>query len=70
MDRELDGIYFRVERNGKPENVCFSDMTEEQMDGILQCRDEQYLKNMCKILARTLKHVGDTFDIVSKGDDI
>ena len=26
--RELCGIYFRVKRNGKYENICFTDMTE------------------------------------------
>lgn len=31
MDRKLDGVYFRIKRNDKWENVCFSDLTEEDM---------------------------------------
>lgn len=27
MDRNLDGIYFRVNRDGRWKNSCFSDMT-------------------------------------------
>ena len=32
MNRNLDGCYFRIERNGKYENVCFSDLTEEEQE--------------------------------------
>ena len=32
MDRNLDGIYFRVQRDGKWENACFSDLTQEEME--------------------------------------
>lgn len=27
--RNLDGIYFRVQRNNKLQFICFSDLTEE-----------------------------------------
>ena len=30
MDRNLDGTYFRIKRNDKCENVCFSDMTRDE----------------------------------------
>lgn len=33
--RELCGIYFRVKRDGKYENICFTDMTEEEQRKIL-----------------------------------
>ena len=32
MDRNLDGIYFRVQRDEKWENACFSDLTQEEME--------------------------------------
>lgn len=28
MQRNLDGVYFRVERDGKWQNICFSDLTK------------------------------------------
>lgn len=66
MDRNLDGVYFRVKREEKYDNVCFSDLTEEQMDEVLKDRDEEWLRNMCKILGKTLKKVGDELDIVAE----
>ena len=36
MNRNLDGIYFRIKRNNKYESICFSDLTEDEMDEILK----------------------------------
>ena len=64
MNRELDGVYFRIERGGKWENICFSDMTDEEMDEILsQNPQPAFAKNLCKILAKALKGIGDEFGI-------
>lgn len=63
MNRDLDGIYFRVKRDGKWDNVCFSDLTDEEMDVVLEGRDTEWLKSVCKILGRTIKRIGDKFDI-------
>lgn len=63
MNRDLDGIYFRVKRDGKWDNVCFSDLTDEEMDAVLEGRDVEWLKSVCKILGRTIKRIGDEFDI-------
>ena len=61
MRRELDGVYFRIGR----ENICFSDLSEEQQDEVMKERSEEWLKSLCKILAGCLKAIGDQFDIVS-----
>ena len=61
--RNLDGIYFRIQRDGKWTNVCFSDMIEVEMLEVLEGRNEAWLKNMCIILARTLRQIGDEFDL-------
>lgn len=66
MDRNLDGVYFRVNRNDKWKSVCFSDLTQEQMEEVLKDKNEQYLKSLCIILGRTLKDMGDQFDIISE----
>ena len=61
--RDLDGVYFRINRNDKWQNICFSDLTEEEMVGVLEGRDEQWLKSLCKILGNTLRDIGDQLDI-------
>lgn len=63
--RNLDGVYFIIKNeNGKFENICFSDLTEEQQDEMMEGRSEEWLKSMCKILVKSLREIGDQFDIV------
>lgn len=61
--RELCGIYFRVERNGKYENICFTDMTEKEQLATLNGLSFEASKNMCLWLARVVRDLGDRFDI-------
>ena len=42
MNRNLDGVYFRVERDGKWQNICFSDLTTSEREEVLAGKDEQY----------------------------
>ena len=30
MNRDIDGVYFRIERDGEFQNLCFSDLTTEE----------------------------------------
>lgn len=60
--RHLDGVYFRI---GK-ENICFSDLTEDQQDNVMENRSEEWLKNMCKHLANTIREIGDQFDLIKE----
>ena len=64
MNRNLDGVYFRIKREDRWENICFSDLTEEEMDYVMDGRDEQWLKSMCRILGKTIKNIGDQLDLV------
>ena len=59
MDRYLDGVYFRIKRNGKYENVCFSDLTEEEMNEVMNNKDEKWLKSLAVILGKKIKEIGD-----------
>ena len=65
MKRNLDGVYFRM---GK-ENICFSDLTPEQQDQVMENRSEIWLKSLCKSLASTIKEIGDQFDIMCGHED-
>ena len=64
MNRNLDGIYFRIKRNNKYESICFSDLTEDEMDEILKDRDVKWLKSLAKMLGRTIREIGNQFDII------
>lgn len=64
MNRNLDGVYFRVKRDGEWKNICFSDLTEEEMDQMLSNRPEGWLRDMCKILGKTIRSIGDQLDLV------
>lgn len=42
--RELDGVYFRVKRGKHWESICFSDLTDEEMDRVLEGHSVEWLK--------------------------
>lgn len=64
--RNLDGIYFRVERDGKWDNVCFSDLTDEERNKVMDGRTDEWLRQMCCLLANTIRNIGEQFDIVAQ----
>lgn len=51
MNRDLDSMYFRVERDGKWENICFTDLTKEERNEVMKDKDNEWLKNVCNYLA-------------------
>ena len=67
---ELCGIYFRVERSGKWENICFTDMTEEEQKEILDILSFEATQKLCLWLAQVVRNLGDMFDIsAEKGEE-
>ena len=64
MNRNLDGVYFRIKRDEKWQNICFSDLTEEEMDEVMEGRPIEWHKSMCRILGKTIKNIGDQLDLV------
>lgn len=66
MDRNLDGVYFRVQRDGKWKSVCFSDLTSDERDAVLKDRPAEWLRSLCCVLAGTIKNIGDSFDLLGK----
>lgn len=68
-ERELDGIYYRVERNGKWYNLCFTDLTPDEQGEMIKKYDVEGLKRMVMLLAKILRDIGDTFDIVAKEEN-
>ena len=66
---ELCGIYFRVERKGKFEDVCFTDMTELEQKRAIYDFSPEALRNMCMVLAGVVRNLGDMFDISAADGD-
>ena len=63
MDRDLDGVYFRIERDGKWQPICFSDLTEEERENVCDGRSAEWLKSLAYHLADYIKEIGEQFDI-------
>lgn len=63
MNRNLDGVYFRIKRDNKWENICFSDMSTEERLEVLKNKDNEFLKRLCLIMAEALRQLGDELDI-------
>ena len=51
----LDGIYFRVERDGKWQSLCISDLTSEELKSVTKDWDCNQLTIVAKELSCTLK---------------
>ena len=69
MDRHLDGIYLRIERNGKFQAVCLSDMTREELEANLDPKRGEWFKGAVIHLARTLSCIGEMLDLEMRTDD-
>ena len=71
MNRELDGVYFRVQRDGKWQNICFSDLTPEERDEVCgRERPAEWWRSLAYHLADCLKEIGDMFDIKAGSDSM
>ena len=63
--RGLDGFFLRVKRGDRYVSRCFSDLTEEEQKKWLARLSEEGLRSMCMELGKTIRNIGDQFDIVS-----
>ena len=62
--RNLSGIYFRSRQpDGRYDNVVFEDLSEEEQRKVLEDRSVEWLKSLAIALGKTLREIGDTFDI-------
>ena len=72
IQRNLDGIYFRVKRGDMWLNVCYSDMTQDERDHIASMRAEHdtseeqahWWRAMANILADRLYEMGEQLGVV------
>jgi hypothetical protein len=68
IERNLDGIYFRIERDGKYINRCFSDLTDKEQTESISRYDNAALQRICKLLAGVLRDITDRFVIAGVND--
>lgn len=66
--RNLDGVYFRVRRNGKWENVCFTDLTMEERDAVCVGRSAEWFKSLAYHLADRIQSIGEELDLVMEDE--
>ena len=57
MYRNLDGVYFRVKRYDEWQNICFTDLTNEETNTILKDRDDSWLSSMLEVLLNVYDNV-------------
>ena len=72
MERELTGIYFRVKRDDKYENIDFTDLTFEEQNDILddENKDMVFYNRMFNLLQEELGNLIDTLDLLEDEDFI
>lgn len=69
MNRRLDGVFFRVCRDNKWQSLCFSDLTEDEMNLVLKDRNAEWLENLCIILDQRLRAIGDELNLVMETEE-
>ena len=57
MNRNLDGVYFRVKRYDKWQNICVTDLANEETNTILKDRDDSWLSSMLGVLLNVYDNV-------------
>jgi len=71
--RNISGVFFRVqEEDGSWGNRVFEDLSEKEQEKILEGRGEDWLKQMVKHMANTIRRIGDQFGVVAlhEGEEI
>lgn len=63
--RNLDGVYFRMRRDDKWYDLCFSDLTEEEREKVMENRSKEWVKALANILANAIRNIGDQLDLTA-----
>lgn len=60
--RNLDPMFLRIERDGKEECVCLSDMTGIEIEKAIADKDVNWLRGAVALLAGCLRGLGERYD--------
>lgn len=61
--RDLDSYYFRVNRDGNWQSVCFSDLTNKEMSEVGVGKSAQWWRDLACGLGKRLRALGDTLNV-------
>lgn len=61
--RNLDGVYFLVERDGKEEKVCFTDLLPEEIEKITADKPAEWWKGLALALSDAIRDIGYVCDV-------
>lgn len=66
MERNLDGIYFRVQRDGKWTNRCFTDLTDKEQEDLLNNHKDNptFLISLAKEIAQEYRMMASALNVV------
>lgn len=66
--RNLSGIFIfdKYETDERKEPTTFEDCSEETQDKWLESLDVEALKNLSKMLGKSLREIGEQFDIIKE----
>ena len=67
--RDLDGCFFRVNRDSKWLSLCWTDLTTEERENIMEEKDVYWHRRMLEYITNQFRIIGDHFDIVNADDD-
>jgi hypothetical protein len=64
--RNLSGVYifYKFEEDESREPTCFEDCPEEKQDEWLNSLDPESVKNLAKVLGKSLRELGDQLDVI------
>ena len=68
--RDLDGVYFRVERDGRWLSLCLTDLTEAERERVTEGRSPEWLRDLALVMARTLREMGDQLGVVCEAGEV
>lgn len=63
VQRDLTGIYFRVERDNKYESIDITDLDAKERAHVIDGKPTEWYKNMIFRLCDIIRDIGDGFDI-------
>ena len=66
--RNLSGIFifYKFDDEEKRQPTAFEDCTESKQDEWLETLNKEALKNLAKQLGKTVRNIGDQFDIMKE----
>lgn len=67
--RDLDGCFFRVQRDGKWYSLCWTDLTKEERESFTKDKDIYWFGRMLEYITEEYRKTGDQLDIYGRDPD-